>query len=221
MLISHRKQFIYTKTNKTGGTSVESYFEKYCMPEGEWAFAHHRGQHVSKAGIVGARGPGASRSEWFNHMSAALIMDKLGALTWDRYFKFCVVRNPFDKLVSWFFFQRHKNTLDEPDSDDITSFRKQMSRGIPVLDRGCYVIDGALCLDEIIRFEDLSPGVHGVCRRLDVPFVPGNIPRLKSGIRPTSIPVREFYSPEIVERVEQAYEFEIETFGYRLEDIPY
>ena len=36
MLISHRKQFIYTKTYKTAGTSVEVYFEPYCMQEGEW-----------------------------------------------------------------------------------------------------------------------------------------------------------------------------------------
>lgn len=35
MLISHRKRFIFTKTAKTAGTSVESYFEQYCMPEGE------------------------------------------------------------------------------------------------------------------------------------------------------------------------------------------
>ena len=31
MLISHRKKFIFTKTKKTAGTSVESVFETYCI----------------------------------------------------------------------------------------------------------------------------------------------------------------------------------------------
>ena len=55
MLISHRKRFIYTKTVKTAGTSVESYFEPYCMREGEWSFSHSRAEYVSEAGIVGIR----------------------------------------------------------------------------------------------------------------------------------------------------------------------
>jgi hypothetical protein len=31
MLVSHLKKFIFTKTKKTAGTSVESVFEPYCM----------------------------------------------------------------------------------------------------------------------------------------------------------------------------------------------
>jgi hypothetical protein len=108
MLISHKKQFIYTKTIKTAGTSVESYFEKFCMPEGDWEFARTREEYVGKEGIIGYRGIEARGKKWRNHMSAIEIRNNIGKAIWDSYFKFCVIRNPFDKLVSRFFFLRNE-----------------------------------------------------------------------------------------------------------------
>ena len=103
MLISHRKNFIFTKTVKTAGTSVESYFEKWCLPEGEWQELHFREEHISDAGIVGKRAARPSDATWYNHMSAYNIRKQLGQELWDKYFKFTVVRNPFDKLLSGYF----------------------------------------------------------------------------------------------------------------------
>jgi hypothetical protein len=56
MLIGHRKKFIYTKTAKTAGISIESYFENFCMPENTWKFSNSREEYVSKEGIIGYRG---------------------------------------------------------------------------------------------------------------------------------------------------------------------
>jgi hypothetical protein len=36
MLVSHQRKFIYTKTVKTAGSSVESYFEPYCISPEEY-----------------------------------------------------------------------------------------------------------------------------------------------------------------------------------------
>ena len=68
MLISHRKQFIYTKTAKTAGTSVESYFEKYCMPEGKWQFSHG---HRRLLGYPKARGRALAAMETLLERHAA------------------------------------------------------------------------------------------------------------------------------------------------------
>src|SRR5262245_49182832 len=118
MLVSHRKRFIYTKTIKTGGTSVEVYFEPYCFPPGEYRFAHARAQYESAAGIVGFRG--LKRADdgnyWYNHAPAAEIRARLGDDVWNGYFKFCVVRNPFEKLVSAF----HHFALPKEQCDTLT-----------------------------------------------------------------------------------------------------
>ena len=108
MLISHRKQFIYTKTAKTAGTSVEVYFEKYCMPEGAWEFSHSHDEYVSAEGIIGYRGKHSWGKKWRNHMSALKIKNNIGNSIWDKYYKFCVIRNPFDKLVSGFYMQEKR-----------------------------------------------------------------------------------------------------------------
>ena len=73
MLISHRKRFIYTKTVKTAGTSVEVYFEPWCLPENTWTFSHARDQTVCADGIIGYRGNNRGDSSWWNHMPASLI----------------------------------------------------------------------------------------------------------------------------------------------------
>ena len=102
MLVSHRKKFIFTKTAKTAGTSVESYFEKYCMPEGEWQQSHTREEYISETGIIGYRGKKPPETKFYGHMSASEIKGYLGPEVWEDYFKFTVIRNPFDKLVSGF-----------------------------------------------------------------------------------------------------------------------
>ncbi len=102
MLVSHRKKFIFIKTEKTAGTSVEAYFEPYCLPEEEWAFSGPRDQYVGETGIVGARGNWARHQEFYSHMPAHAIKSKVGSSVWENYYKFTIIRNPFDMIVSYF-----------------------------------------------------------------------------------------------------------------------
>jgi hypothetical protein len=234
MLISHRNNFIYIKTMKTAGTSVESYFEPYCMKEGAWEFRHARDEHVSAMGIVGYRGRGGRNREWYNHMPAKAIREKVGDSVWTAYYKFCVIRNPFDKLVSaFYFFDRRKErssraarwkkrferlyrTSRELDSaeDRIERFRAWLRSRRAPMDRDMYTIDGQVCVDYFIRFEDLPGGIQHVCSRLHIPFAPERIPKLKSGIRSHDIPLWEYYDADSIQIVRQLYGFELDTFGY-------
>ncbi|KAA3617227.1 MAG: hypothetical protein D8M58_03435 [Calditrichaeota bacterium] len=212
MLISHRKKFIYTKTSKTAGTSVESYFEKFCMPEGEWEFSHGREEYISATGIIGFRGTNAASKEWRNHLSAAEIKNKIGASIWDNYFKFCVVRNPFDKLLSGFFFNKEKNE----DQDTILQFRNWLKNGGRVMDRDRYVIGDNICMDYFIKYENLEEGINHVCKKLELPFEPSTIPKLKTGYRKKTIPINKFYDEESIQLVKSAYSFELNYFNYSM-----
>ena len=174
MIISHRKRFIFIKTVKTAGTSVESYFEKYCMPEGEWKKSHSRKEHVTEDGIIGFRGTNADQCNWYNHMPAQRVYTQIGKEIWDQYFKFTIVRNPFDKLISGFFmFERKKqnystirkikafadrifhtgNPIDRvTGKTDVERFRSWIRNGGRIIDRDKYLIDGIECMDYIIRY---------------------------------------------------------------------
>jgi hypothetical protein len=228
MLISHKKRFIYTKTAKTAGTSVESYFEKFCMPEGTWKFSEAREVHVSKEGIIGYRGNNPEGKQWRHHMSAIGIKKRIGDDIWNSYFKFCVIRNPFDKLISAFFFFEKKNRLvtnetraisSIRDEDDIDRFRNWLRNEKLVnnfFDRDKYVIQNKIAVDFFIKYEELEDGIEYVCNRLNLPFEPERLPRLKSGSRTSKAPIGAFYDEESIQIVNRLFGFELELFGYRI-----
>ena len=226
MLVSHAHRFIYTKTVKTGGTSVESYFERFCMPEGAWEQIHLREMHESAEGIIGYRGYDRGETRpWWNHMPAQHIRDGLGGETWDAYFKFCVVRNPFERCVSAFEHfgpdlpgplrpsdddRRALAHLSEPQLGFLNFLRKR-----PPIDRDKYVIDDAFCLDDVIRYERLSGDVERVCTRLGLPFEPSLIPVYKRREGRGNDGARSgLYSAEARDEVERLFAFELDRFGY-------
>jgi hypothetical protein len=212
MLVSHRESFIYTKTAKTASTSVESYFEPYCMPPGTWQFEHGRDELVCEDGIIGYRGEHTAGKRWFNHMPCTAIREQLGEALWDAYFKFAVIRDPFDKLLSGYFFQQRPEGSTK---ELVEGFRRWVREGGSIIDRHTYTLGGEVCMDYFIRYERLDEGVQTVCRRLGVPFDAARLPRLKAGFRERSIPLVEFYDRETVDRAMELYAFELDYFGYR------
>ncbi len=220
MLVSHRKRFIYTKTVKTGGTSVEVYFEPYCFPTGAYVFSHARDEHVAPEGIVGFRGPnpGQKQVTWFNHMSAEAIREKLGEAMWNAYFKFCVIRDPFDKVVSAFhFFALRREACNGMAFEEIKRrFKEWVKAGKLGIDRDKYLIGGEVCVDYFLRHETLAEGIREVCMRLEIPFEPSRLLHLKKGTRPDAHHFRDYYDRESAETVARHFDFEIRHFGYRL-----
>jgi hypothetical protein len=233
MLVSHRKQFIYTKTIKTAGTSIEIYFEPYCLTEGQWEFSHVREQFVGDTGIIGYRGSDISGRKWYHHMPAEKIKEQLGQQIWDRYLKFCVIRNPFDKIVSayvWFEHQMKENPNlnwealkqinifspmhDVVGSNVIERFKDWIAKGGFVDDRDKYMMDNKICVDFIIRYENLTADLRRVCNRLGISYEPTRIPQLKSGIRSTKLKLADYYDRKTIELVEERYQDVIHRFGY-------
>lgn len=233
MLVSHRKKFIFTKTVKTAGTSVESYYEPFCMPEDKWEESHCRDEYVSDTGIIGYRGVGPSGCVYFNHMPAAKIRDLIGEETWSNYFKFTVVRNPFSKLVSgWYHFHRPKvnsrSTLKSLVKNpaflpfifhgkrDIIEFRSWIERGGAIIDRDGYMIDGEVAVDYFIKQESLADDLEYVNSILGISKYDRRVPNFKSGIRSSKFAIRDFFDSKTEKLVREKYAWEFERFGYDL-----
>jgi hypothetical protein len=216
MLVSHRHKFIYTKTYKTGGTSVESYFEPFCMAEGDWTLTHFRDQYVSPSGIIGYRGlklpPG---TVWWNHMPAVVIKQLLGDEVWSSYLKFCVVRNPYEKAVSAYYFWKNQNDIDQTEGNvESAQFEQWLeSHGAP-LDKDKFMIADQLCLDYVVRYESLHQDLEKLCARLGLLWEPARLPTFKSGIRPMNICLKTLYTERSKRIIEETYAFELSIFAY-------
>jgi hypothetical protein len=230
MLVSHTKKFIFLKTVKTAGTSVEIFFEEFCTPNKK-EYAHgeqHRESWVSEYGIVGARGLMKKRwikPRFYNHMPARELRKKLGRGVWDEYFKFTVCRNPYDALVSQFWFSHKSQAVEMLGSDPekiYVKFRQWLQKPRNNPNSHVYLIDGEVAVDFFIRFEDLAQGLKDVCERLGIDKRISNLQGFNSGIRPKahvldSVP--PYFDPASIEIVRGLYPFELSSLGYSLDDV--
>lgn len=222
MLLSHDKKFIYLKTLKTAGTSIEALFQPFCLPpQADGVVTHHVDETVTDHGIVGSRGYGTYTRFW-NHMPAVDVRQLVGEATWDGYLKFCAVRDPFDKLVSWFW-HRHMDVAAALEGAPFAEVRQAFIRFAAdpanhVHDRHIYTLDGRICVDRMIRFEQLARDLAAVAGELGIDVATLPLPRFKTELRRRPEAFGLYYDAPTAALVADAYGFEIEMLGYaRLE----
>ena len=97
MLISHDYRFIFIKTVKTAGTSVEAFLEPYCSPPGH-VVTHWTPTLITRHGVIGQRWPQNDRDDlgYYNHMPASEIRQRCSQF--DEYTRLTAVRDPLTGL---------------------------------------------------------------------------------------------------------------------------
>lgn len=223
MLLSLTHKFIYIKTVKTGSTSVEMFFEPWCAEPGT-EVAHKTPMKVSKAGVVGARGRD-NRGRYKSHMPATEIAEKVtedfGAAVWADSLKFCVVRNPFERAVSRYWAREvEAHRLADADFSEIRRRFKEA-----VLDGRAYapsqekhVIDGRSVADVFIRHRTMTDDLAALCARLELPFEPERLATMHARTVKRPEPASAYYDAETAAKVAAGEEWEIEAFGFTLDD---
>lgn len=219
MLISHVHRFIYLKTAKTGGTSVEIYFERFCIdPSRNFEERHGRDEEVSKWGIIGSRRRSIQGQTWYNHMTASRVRQLIGQELWNRYYKFCVVRHPCDKVVSLFWFRLPVAARLELQHAGFETVRDRFLNWVrnfePIMDRRVFTINGLPVMDRFVRYESLHADLERVCRDLALPWELSRLGRYKSGTRLRDEPFFQYYDRVAADRVYGLYHWEFEYFKY-------
>lgn len=235
MLLSHKKKFIYLKTKKTAGTSTEVLLQRWCVTEDiskkSAEELHYGDEQISEAGIVGARGSNASNYTFYNHMPAVRIIEHVGIDTWNEYFKFVNVRNPFTRAVSQLFWRRpwlvnraevlvKKQAHDEREAlpplaqlrESFTQMLRETKR--PAVEK--FLLTGHP-LDFYIRYESLADDLAEVMRRLDLDLSDlKKLPNLKAGSWLQHYPdYRVLFTDESESLVRNMYPDWIDAFNYK------
>jgi len=215
VLVSHRREFIFLKTRKTAGTSIELLLEPFCAPPGHVA-TEVTYQRVSREGIIGARGTRRRglgryfRPDWRNHKPAAAVRRDLGERRWRRYAKITSVRDPFDRMVSLF----HWMTRVDPDSEGaIPAFRSFVKEGRWADDRRVVCIDDAFVPEHTVRFEHLRHDLAALGRRLDLTIDLSGLPHAKGKPR-RLLPSAAYYDPASIDVVRTRLAWVFENFDY-------
>jgi hypothetical protein len=142
------------------------------------------------------------------------------------YFKFAFVRNPWDRLVSTWFFLR-KGGMNEPDrawSDkhlstyaDFDSFvreglqRPEVLSWVHLRPQADFILasDGTVMVDFVGRFERLAEDFSIIARKL------GMDARLRSHNSSGHAPFATYYTPASAGIVARIYARDVDAFGYR------
>jgi len=229
MILSHKHQFIFIKTNKTAGTSIEIALSKFCGPDdiiarissrdektrrqlGYPGPQHHLAplREYSPRDLVTALFKAKRKQKFYNHMSAAEIKRYVGDDTWNRYYKFCFERNPWDRVVSLYYFV-HKTEPRPSISDFIVS-------GAPLIlkHRGydLYTLDGQVAVDRVCRFEQLAEEMETVRQEIGLP-TPLELPHAKSGYRRDKRPYSELLNEQDRQAIAEMFAEEIQLLGYQ------
>lgn len=163
MLISHKFKFIFIKTRKTAGTSLEVDLSRLMGRE----------DIVTKICPVE---PGheprnfiTDQFEMYNHMPALDIRNIVGHEMFDGYFKFCVEREPVDKCISYYYML--KNSPFHNSNTSELSWEEFMSNKDFPVDCNKYTDkDGTLLVDKVLRYETLESDLKSIMEPLGVPF---------------------------------------------------
>lgn len=223
MFVSHRHQFVFLRTKKTAGTSIEVYLEQVLLPTEKQTLDDKRHlQYMSNDYLVGRRQ--TNNREFYDHMPHQQLARKLGK-AWQRYFKFCGVRNPWDKAVSRYWWElvydpKMKKYQPQPDAtmDQIRSLFSSFVLECPWVltdDQRIYFNGDDLVVDRVIRYEHLHEDFAKICRRFDIPWKPELLGTYKSQSRKhRDIDYHEYYDDYLRDFVRDKNKLEIEHFGY-------
>jgi len=224
-IISHRHRFIFLKTRKTAGTSIQGWLLNHLGP---------RDVIVSDRDLVPLPRPFLSTpsatTRWMEaeigikkrlsrlglrhmrlkpHSSAKDVRKAVGKKIWHNYHKIAVVRNPWEQMISAWRFREH--LIGRPLSLDEMLDAREASQ---TKDRGnwiIYTIDDEIVVDTIIRYEQLHEGLASLAHRVGLP--PPVLPHYKTGLRKPTDVISGLTDRQIA-RIARLSRKEIEVFGY-------
>lgn len=227
MIVSHKYRFIFIKTLKTAGTSVEVFLSDLCDEEdivtpvypaehghiprnykGLWNPVHDLVENEGR-GIQRTVEDLVARRKFYNHIPAKILRHRLPDSVWNSYFKFCIERNPWDKTLSHFHMVRERAGSELTFDDYLESGRFCFNHPIYLDNRGKVLVD------RVIRYESLNDDLSGVFDSLGVPYHGTLGVQAKSGPRRDKRPYQEVYSNAARRTISDAFQTEIQLHGYK------
>lgn len=204
MIASHRHRFVFLKTRKTAGTSIEIALSRHCGPDDVITPISPADERLRRE--LGGRGPQNHLTEprAYNHMRARRAITLLGRPTWEAYFTFAVERNPWDLVASSYRYSARRPGFSVPFADYVRSRRVDRLAG----NERIYRLRDRVAVDVVYRYEELPAAMRDVGERLGLAL---ELPHAKSSSGPH---YRELYSPADADVVRRRFAWTVEAFGY-------
>ncbi len=201
-MISLRKRFLFVHIPKTAGNSIQSTLRDYS--EDQLVALRREQDGIERFAL---RNPNYNIKK---HSTLAEYYNALGREQFRNLYKFTCVRNPWDRMVSYYF-----TPTQTPETWDPKKFRKIIFKVVSVADYLRLVNgeeDPFANVDYIMRFENLADDFRTVCGTLEIS--PATLPRYNRSSREH---YSKYYDNDLRELVRSRFAAEIDRFGYTFE----
>lgn len=184
MVVSYTKNFAFFHNYRTGGTSIRKALNQFTDEK-----------RFKKP-----------------HIAPKVLRDSIGAKRFNKLFKFCFVRNPWDKMVSTYCYTRatpehfeYQKVRNMPFSEFIRHVVAKKAQT-----QYQYLSDekGCLLVDFVGKFECLNRDYIFVCKKIKLSAPIGHL----NGVNHK--PYRSYYDKESRAIVKEYFKKDIETWGY-------
>ena len=143
-----------------------------------------------------------------NHSRASKIRKNVGEDVWNDYFKFAFVRNPFDKIVSQYHFNRRGFGFEDATFKEYVKawYNGKKISNFPQFN--LFYLDEKL--DFIGRFENIQKDFDIICDKIGI--LKQKLPHINKSQHKH---YTEYYDDETREIVAEKFAKDIEYFGYK------
>jgi len=206
MLISESKSFLFVHVQKTAGTSLAEILKPHALNPA----SGRMNKLASDLGLV----RDWRKFHFRKHANLRKAQSVIPAPVYDGLFKFAFVRNPWERLVSWY--QYVQRTPLHEDCRPGETFADFAARFLEKPRRAQWWmiedLNGVMGLDYVGRFENLNDDIAYLCQRI--------------GIKAQTLPhrnkmadkdYRTFYDDRLALAVKNNWTREIDAFGYTFE----
>jgi hypothetical protein len=238
MIVSHQHKLIFLKARKVAGTSFEIALSRFLSEDDIITPISRDDEKIRRErGFIGARNFNFGLVDMFakdkeaemfgrslplkfyNHIPAKRARARLPAKIWRDYRKISLVRNPWERAVSIFFWKNTKKDR-KPKLRNFTSYFKEKNYLLEI-NYPNYMIGGQDIIDTYIRYEHFETDILKL--EAEVPGITGlwdtfKDINAKSETRNREVTTRQIFKrhPDVDAQIVKANKWEIEKFGYSL-----
>ena len=135
---------------------------------------------------------------------------EINSVVWGQYFKFTVIRNPWDWLVSWYYWRELVDRMSFKEFLQNYNLSKKYDYLPKVINFTNYLtIDNKLVMDHTCRFENLQHDFQVVCDKLNINAT------LPHKNKTEHRHYTEYYDDSTRQIVAERYAKDIELFKYK------
>lgn len=200
-MISCQKNFIFVHIPKTAGNSIQNIIRNYSEDHITCKASHQDGFERFE---IKSKEFGTTK-----HSTLADYKKVLPSDFYDNAYKFTCVRNPWDRMVS-FYFSPHRK-VKQWNRNDFIKFIHQVPSAISylVLPNTSNYKSIFQYFDYIITFDKLDSGFKAVCGQIGIPYE--ELPVRNKAKKQT---YTKYYDAELVDIVAGLFSTEIELFKF-------